>query len=61
MWTCFACGRRCEVVSIAARDFLQLFEKSAVVKRSFQELKSAVAGGRPSVFVADRPAPKPLA
>ena len=44
--------------SNAARDFLQLFNKSEVVRRSFDELKSAVARGRPSVFVGDRPAPR---
>ena len=43
--------------TISARDFLQLVQKSEVVRRSFSELKNSAAGTRPSVFVGDRPKP----
>ena len=55
--TIFCASEKCEVVSIAARDFLQLVQKSEVVRRSFSELKNSAAGTRPSVFVGDRPKP----
>ena len=43
---------------LCGRDFLQLVEKSDVVRRSFKELKSSAGGAKPSIFVADRPKPK---
>lgn len=55
--TIFCASEQCEVVSIAARDFLQLVQKSEVVRRGFIELKESAAGTRPSVFVGDRPKP----
>lgn len=56
--TIFCASPQCEVVSILGRDFLQLVEKSEVVRRSFRELKSSRAGSRPSLFVGDRPKPQ---
>jgi len=55
--TIYCASDECEVVSILGRDFLQLVEKSEVVRKSFKELQGSGARARPSIFVADRPKP----
>ena len=54
----YCASEKCEVVSILSRDFLQLVNKSEVVRRSFKELQKGAGGSRPSLFVANRPMPE---
>jgi hypothetical protein len=56
--TVYCASEKCEVVSILSRDFLQLVNKSEVVRRSFKELQKGAGGSRPSLFVANRPMPE---
>ena len=50
-----------QCTSIAIDDdcaFLQLVNKSEVVRRSLKELQKGAGGSRPSLFVANRPMPE---
>ena len=41
LWQVTCASERCEVVSLAKRDFLRLVEQSSAVRRSFEALRNA--------------------